>query len=158
LGRPQAATDYFGELAELGVDQAIFSMPNVYDLEPFDLMATEIVPVVSKITPPDANPNSEAARACAASRFTSAHPGAKHLKQPLPGLTRDRFLGEHAHQTDGPAHLGKVVGAIAAPRQMPFNALPLSVRKRALKILRHQSRQFAAMQRWYGCHSAAYSS
>ena len=48
---PQAAIDYFGGLAELGVDQAIFSMPNVYDLEPFDLLATEIVPAVSKITP-----------------------------------------------------------------------------------------------------------
>jgi F420-dependent oxidoreductase-like protein len=48
---PQAAIDYFGGLAELGVDQAIFSLPNVYELEPFDLLATEIIPAVSKITP-----------------------------------------------------------------------------------------------------------
>jgi F420-dependent oxidoreductase-like protein len=48
---PQAAIDYFGGLAELGIDQAIFSMPTVHDLEPFDLLASEIVPVVSKITP-----------------------------------------------------------------------------------------------------------
>lgn len=46
---PSAAIDYFAGLAELGIDQAIFSMPNVAELEPFDLLATEIVPVVEKI-------------------------------------------------------------------------------------------------------------
>ncbi len=33
----------------MGIDQAIFSLRNVHDLEPFDLLATEIVPVVEKI-------------------------------------------------------------------------------------------------------------
>jgi len=44
-----AAIDHFAHLAEMGIDQAIFSMPNVYDLEPFDLLATEIIPEVEKI-------------------------------------------------------------------------------------------------------------
>jgi len=46
---PAAAITHFTELAALGIDQAIFSMPNVTDLEPFDLLATEIVPAVEKI-------------------------------------------------------------------------------------------------------------
>ncbi len=46
---PRAAIDYFANLAAFGIDQAIFSMPNVYDLEPFDLLATEIIPEVTKI-------------------------------------------------------------------------------------------------------------
>ncbi|RAQ97255.1 LLM class F420-dependent oxidoreductase [Thermogemmatispora tikiterensis] len=46
---PAAAVDFFGGLAELGIDQAIFSLPNVYELEPFELLATEIVPQVEKI-------------------------------------------------------------------------------------------------------------
>jgi F420-dependent oxidoreductase-like protein len=46
---PDAAIEHFASLAAMGIDQAIFSMPNVYDLEPFDLLATEIIPVVEKI-------------------------------------------------------------------------------------------------------------
>jgi len=46
---PAAAIEHFASLAAMGIDQAIFSMPNVYDLEPFDLLATEIIPVVEKI-------------------------------------------------------------------------------------------------------------
>src|SRR6266496_622777 len=46
---PAAAIEHFANLAAMGIDQAIFSMPNVYDLEPFDLLATEIIPVVEKI-------------------------------------------------------------------------------------------------------------
>lgn len=46
---PAAAIEYFGELAAMGVDQAIFSMPDVFDLEPFDLLATEIVPAVEQL-------------------------------------------------------------------------------------------------------------
>jgi F420-dependent oxidoreductase-like protein len=46
---PAAAIEHFASLAAMGIDQAIFSMPNVYDLEPFDLLATEIVPVVEKM-------------------------------------------------------------------------------------------------------------
>jgi F420-dependent oxidoreductase-like protein len=47
---PSAAIDIFASQAELGIDQAIFSMPNVSELEPFDVLANEIVPVVEKIT------------------------------------------------------------------------------------------------------------
>src|SRR6266576_4626034 len=46
---PAATIEHFASLAAMGIDQAIFSMPNVYDLEPFDLFATEIIPVVEKI-------------------------------------------------------------------------------------------------------------
>jgi F420-dependent oxidoreductase-like protein len=46
---PAAAIQHFAELASMGIDQAIFSMPNVYDLEPFDILATEIIPEVEKI-------------------------------------------------------------------------------------------------------------
>jgi F420-dependent oxidoreductase-like protein len=46
---PAAVIDRLGELAEMGIDQAIFSMPNVSELEPFDLLATEIVPAAAKI-------------------------------------------------------------------------------------------------------------
>ena len=46
---PAAAIEHFADLAAMGIDQAIFSMPNVYDLEPFDLLATEIIPVVENI-------------------------------------------------------------------------------------------------------------
>ncbi len=46
---PSAAIERFAELAAMGIDQAIFSMPNVYELEPFDLLATDIVPQVEKI-------------------------------------------------------------------------------------------------------------
>ncbi|GCE11567.1 LLM class F420-dependent oxidoreductase [Tengunoibacter tsumagoiensis] len=44
-----AAIDLFGSLAEQGIDQAIFSLQNVEDIEAFDILATEIVPVVEKI-------------------------------------------------------------------------------------------------------------
>lgn len=46
---PAAAIEYFAGLAEMGIDQAIFSMPNVSEYEPFDLLATEIIPEVEKI-------------------------------------------------------------------------------------------------------------
>jgi len=46
---PAAAIEYFANLASIGIDQAIFSMPNVYEAEPFDLLATEIIPQVEKI-------------------------------------------------------------------------------------------------------------
>lgn len=46
---PSAVIDQLGHLAELGVDQAIFSLHNVADEEPFDLLATEVIPVVEKI-------------------------------------------------------------------------------------------------------------
>jgi F420-dependent oxidoreductase-like protein len=46
---PAAVIDNLSELAEQGIDQAIFSLRNVSDLEPFDLLATEIVPAAEKI-------------------------------------------------------------------------------------------------------------
>lgn len=46
---PAAAIEYIAKLAELGIDQAIFNMPNVYDLDVFDLFATEVVPEVNKL-------------------------------------------------------------------------------------------------------------
>ncbi|HZR41471.1 MAG TPA: LLM class F420-dependent oxidoreductase [Ktedonobacteraceae bacterium] len=45
---PSQAIDRFAELAALGIDQAIFNMPNVADPEPFDVLAT-IAPEVEKI-------------------------------------------------------------------------------------------------------------
>jgi F420-dependent oxidoreductase-like protein len=44
---PQAAIEYFALLASQGVDHAIFSLANVSDLEPFELLTTVIVPEVS---------------------------------------------------------------------------------------------------------------
>ena len=41
---PAAAIEYFADLASMGIGQAIFSMPNDYDL-----LAIEIVSVVEKI-------------------------------------------------------------------------------------------------------------
>jgi F420-dependent oxidoreductase-like protein len=46
---PNAAIDRFAEQAEMGIDQAIFSLRNVSDLEAFDVLATQIVPAVEKI-------------------------------------------------------------------------------------------------------------
>ncbi len=46
---PGALLEHLAQLAELGIDQAIFSLQNVNDIEPFDLLATEIVPVAEKI-------------------------------------------------------------------------------------------------------------
>jgi F420-dependent oxidoreductase-like protein len=46
---PAAAIAYFRELAAMGIDHAIVNMPNVTDLEPFDLFANEIIPVVEQI-------------------------------------------------------------------------------------------------------------
>jgi F420-dependent oxidoreductase-like protein len=48
---PTQVIEQFAELASLGIDQAIFSLRNVHELEPFDLLMTEIVPAVSKIVP-----------------------------------------------------------------------------------------------------------
>jgi len=46
---PAAAIEFFAELASMGIDQAIFSMPNVHELEPFDLLATKVIPEIEKI-------------------------------------------------------------------------------------------------------------
>jgi F420-dependent oxidoreductase-like protein len=46
---PSAAIDQFAALAEMGIDQAIFSLRNVADIEAFDILATQIVPEIEKI-------------------------------------------------------------------------------------------------------------
>ena len=46
---PEAAIEYFRGLAALGIDHAIVALSNVADLEPFDLLATRIIPEVEKI-------------------------------------------------------------------------------------------------------------
>jgi F420-dependent oxidoreductase-like protein len=45
---PQQALDYFGRAAEMGVDQAIFSMPNVSEPDAFEAIA-EISPEIHRI-------------------------------------------------------------------------------------------------------------
>jgi F420-dependent oxidoreductase-like protein len=46
---PKQAIEYFRSMAEIGVDQAIFSLRNVSDLEPFDVLRTEVIPEVTRI-------------------------------------------------------------------------------------------------------------
>ena len=46
---PAAAVEHFTVLAELGIDHAIFSMPNVHEQEPFELLASEVIPAAQKI-------------------------------------------------------------------------------------------------------------
>jgi F420-dependent oxidoreductase-like protein len=46
---PAAAIEHFAALAKLGIDHAIFSMPNVQEQEPFELLASEVIPAVQKI-------------------------------------------------------------------------------------------------------------
>jgi F420-dependent oxidoreductase-like protein len=46
---PQAAVDTLAGWAAEGFDQAIILMPNVTDLEPFDLLAERIIPEVERI-------------------------------------------------------------------------------------------------------------
>ena len=46
---PQQAIDQFAHLAELGFDEVICNMPNVSDLEVFDVLADEVIPAVSRM-------------------------------------------------------------------------------------------------------------
>ena len=46
---PAALLEELAQQAALGIDQAIFSLQNVYDIEPFDLLANEVVPAAGKI-------------------------------------------------------------------------------------------------------------
>lgn len=48
---PQQAIDYFGNLALLGFDHALISMPNVSHPDAFDVFRDEVVPAVHEITP-----------------------------------------------------------------------------------------------------------
>lgn len=46
---PSAAIDYFGDLAEQGIDQAIFNVRDVTSLELFDVLGADVIPVVNNI-------------------------------------------------------------------------------------------------------------
>ena len=46
---PATAIAYFRQLVAMGIDQAIVSLPNVAEMEPFDLFATPIIPAVEEI-------------------------------------------------------------------------------------------------------------
>ena len=45
---PQEAIDHFGHTAELGFDHAIFSMPNVYEPDAFEVFH-DIAPAIHAI-------------------------------------------------------------------------------------------------------------
>ena len=55
MGRPAAtpaqAVEFFHQLAEVGTDHAIFSLPNVADPDAFEVWGSEIVPAVAKLVP-----------------------------------------------------------------------------------------------------------
>lgn len=44
----QQVVDWCGELAELGIEHAIFNMPNVHEIEPLDTFAEKILPKVAE--------------------------------------------------------------------------------------------------------------
>ena len=46
---PGQAIHYFERLAQRGIDQAIVSMPNVHEPEPFELLARDVIPAVEKL-------------------------------------------------------------------------------------------------------------
>lgn len=46
---PAAALEHFHLLATLGIDQAIFSLQNESDIEPFEVLTTEVIPEVDKM-------------------------------------------------------------------------------------------------------------
>ncbi|HEX4715481.1 MAG TPA: LLM class F420-dependent oxidoreductase [Ktedonobacteraceae bacterium] len=46
---PSQAIEMFASEAAMGIDQAIFSLQNVHELEPFDVLTTEVVPAVEKL-------------------------------------------------------------------------------------------------------------
>ena len=46
---PQQVIDQLGKLAEIGVDQAIFNMPNVADPDVFEVWRDEVIPVADRI-------------------------------------------------------------------------------------------------------------
>lgn len=46
---PNAAIDQLGALAEMGIDQAVFSLSDPTNIDTFDILATRIIPEVEKI-------------------------------------------------------------------------------------------------------------
>jgi F420-dependent oxidoreductase-like protein len=47
---PAQAIERFAHLAEMGIDEGIVNMPNVSDLEVFDLLGEQVIPAVTKLT------------------------------------------------------------------------------------------------------------
>lgn len=45
---PQGVIDWCGELAELGIEHAIFNMPNVHELDPIETFGETILPAVAE--------------------------------------------------------------------------------------------------------------
>lgn len=48
---PAQVIEYFHQLAELGIDHGIISLPNVHEPGSLDLLASEVIPTVAKIVP-----------------------------------------------------------------------------------------------------------
>jgi F420-dependent oxidoreductase-like protein len=46
---PAQAVERFAHLAEMGIDEGIVNMPNVADLEVFDVLAEQVIPEVTKL-------------------------------------------------------------------------------------------------------------
>ncbi len=46
---PAAAIEYLASFAAMGIDQVIFSMPNVAEPEAFDVLASEVIPAVERL-------------------------------------------------------------------------------------------------------------
>jgi F420-dependent oxidoreductase-like protein len=44
-----AVVELCGALADVGIDHAIFNMPNVHEVEPFEILAAEVIPAVAKM-------------------------------------------------------------------------------------------------------------
>jgi F420-dependent oxidoreductase-like protein len=46
---PQGLVDWCGQLSELGIDHAIFNLPNVHEIEPLDRIGAEVIPHVHRL-------------------------------------------------------------------------------------------------------------
>ena len=46
----QELIDYFGELYNIGVDHIIVNMPNVHEIRPLEILATEVIPVINDLS------------------------------------------------------------------------------------------------------------
>jgi F420-dependent oxidoreductase-like protein len=46
---PQQVVDWCGELADLGVEHAIFNMPNVHEVDPVEQFAQEVIPKAAEL-------------------------------------------------------------------------------------------------------------
>jgi alkanesulfonate monooxygenase len=46
---PTAALEYLATLSGIGIEHVLFGLPNVTELEPFELLAAEIVPAAAQL-------------------------------------------------------------------------------------------------------------